>query len=97
MSAQSVLGAAYIHGGSVTAGHPHYDTIREAKLIFGTSTFRGSMISMIDPTTTLVLFSGEIWFQTSEHANNSVRNLIHEVPLHDVMFSVWRSETINSD
>jgi hypothetical protein len=70
MSAQSALSAAHIHCGSVTAGHPHYDTIREAKLIFGTSTFKGSMISMIDTTTTLVLFIGEVWFQTSKHANN---------------------------
>jgi hypothetical protein len=52
---------------------------------------------MIDPTTTPVLFSGEVWFQISEYANNSFRTLIHEVPLHDAMFSVWLSETINSD
>jgi hypothetical protein len=97
MSAQSPISAAYIHCGSVTAGHPHYDKIREAKLIFGTSTFRGSIIGVIDLTTTLVLCSGAVWFQTSEHANNSFRTLIHEVPLHNVMFSVWRSETINSD
>jgi hypothetical protein len=97
MSAQSAIGADYIRCGSVNAGDPHYDTIRETKLIFGTSTFRGSTIGMKDPTTTLVLFSGEVWFQTSEHANNSFRTLMHEVPLRDVMFSVWRSETINSD
>ena len=83
----------YIHCGSVTAGHPHCDTIREAKLIFGISTFREGMIGMIDPTTTLVVFSGEVWFQTSEHANNNFRTLIHKVPLPDVMFS---ADTISS-
>jgi len=46
------------------------------------------MIGMTDPTTTLVLFTGEVWFQTSEHESNSFRTLIHDVPLHDVMFSV---------
>lgn len=55
------------------------------------------MIDMRDTTTTLVLFSGEVWFQTSEHTNYSFRTLIHEVPFYDVMFSVWRFETINSD
>jgi ABC-type cobalamin transport system permease subunit len=46
------------------------------------------MIGMIDPITTLVLISGEFWFQTSEHVSNSYRILIHEVPLHDVIFMI---------
>ena len=47
---------------------------------------------MIDPTITPVLFSGEVRFQTNEHANNSFHTLIHEVPLHDVMFNPLNPE-----